>query len=60
MLLDFFLKKASKGGHPSSDITEPDSLAHFFLLPFVKKIDISWSSDDYHWKEQRLDYKIGT
>ena len=55
MLLDFFLKKASKGGHPSSDITEPDALAHFFLLPFVKKVYLSWSSDDYHWKEQRLD-----
>ena len=32
-----FLNKASKGGHPSSDITEPDALAHFFLLLFVKK-----------------------
>ena len=53
------LKKASKGGHPSSEITEPDSLAHFFILPFVKKVYLSWRSDDYHWKEQRLDYKIG-
>ena len=32
-----FIKKASNGGHPSSDVTEPDALAHFFLLPFVKK-----------------------
>ena len=38
---------------------DPMLYPNFFLLPFVNKIDFSQSSDDYLWKEQRLDYKIG-
>ena len=59
MLLDFFLKKAIKGG-TQQVIAGPNALAHFFFfLRFVKKIKFSWSSDDYHGKEQRFAYRIG-
>ena len=31
----------------------------FISFAICEKIDFFRSSDDYHWKEQRLDYRIG-
>ena len=53
------LMKASKRLSPIKWYNRTRCFSAFFLLPFVEKIYLSWSSDDYHWKEQRLEYKIG-
>ena len=54
-----FFNEGNQRRSPIMWHTRTRSFSTFFILPFVKKIDFSWSSDDYHWKEQRLDYKIG-
>ena len=40
-------------------IAGPNAVAHFFSFAICEKNDFSRSSDDYHWREQRLDYRIG-
>ena len=54
-----FFKEDNQRRHPASNSRTQCFSAFFFLLRIVKKIEFSWSSDDYHWKEQRLDYRIG-
>ena len=54
-----FFKEGKQRRSPIKWYNGTRCFSAFCLSPFVKKIEFSWGSDDYHWKEQRLDYKIG-